>query len=108
MKAIIALALLVGVALAAPPRQVDADRNAVVLRYESDNIGVDGYRFAYETSNGLAQQEEAQLKNVGTEHEALVVRGSFSYVGPDGVTYVVNYVADENGFQPQGAHLPVA
>uniref|UniRef100_A0A1B0CLL0 Putative flexible cuticle protein 12 n=1 Tax=Lutzomyia longipalpis TaxID=7200 RepID=A0A1B0CLL0_LUTLO len=78
----------------------------VICRYESDNIGVDGYKFAYETSNGIAQQEQAELRNVGTEHEAIAVRGSFSYVGPDGVTYTVNYVADENGFQPQAAHLP--
>uniref|UniRef100_A0A1L8E379 Putative flexible cuticle protein 12 n=1 Tax=Nyssomyia neivai TaxID=330878 RepID=A0A1L8E379_9DIPT len=108
MKIIIALAVLVAVAVAAPPHGLDADRNAHILRYESDNIGVDGYKFAYETSNGIAQQEHAELRNVGTEHEAIVVRGSFSYLGPDGVTYTVNYIADENGFQPQGAHLPVA
>ncbi|XP_055690578.1 flexible cuticle protein 12-like [Lutzomyia longipalpis] len=106
MKVFIALAVLFAVAVAAPPHAVDADRNAQILRYESDNIGVDGYKFAYETSNGIAQQEQAELRNVGTEHEAIAVRGSFSYVGPDGVTYTVNYVADENGFQPQAAHLP--
>lgn len=33
-------------------------------------------------------------------------RGSFQYTGPDNVLYAVSYTADENGFVPQGDHLP--
>lgn len=64
--------------------------------------------FRYETSNGIAAQEQGTLKNVGTEQESLSVQGQFKYVGPDGVTYTVTYIADDNGFQPQGAHIPSA
>jgi Insect cuticle protein len=60
----------------------------------------------YETSNGNKRTEEASLKNVGTEDEALVVRGSFSYTAPDGQIITVNYIADENGYQPD--NVPVA
>ena len=54
----------------------------------------------------MSRQEQAELKNVGTENEALVVRGTISWTAPDGVVYTLNYVADENGFRPEGEHLP--
>lgn len=38
--------------------------------------------------------------------EALNVEGSFSYSSPEGDTISLTYIADENGFQPQGDHLP--
>lgn len=62
----------------------------------------------FDTSNQLQRQEEAQLKNFGEDVSALVVRGSYSYTGPDGQVYTVNYIADENGFQPEAAHIPRA
>ncbi|XP_039487593.1 larval cuticle protein 65Ag1-like [Drosophila santomea] len=101
MKYAIVLFALFAVALAAPS-------DDVVLKQEFDNIGVEGFNYAFETSNGIAAQEQGQLKNAGTELEALAVKGSYSFVSDDGQTYTVNYIADENGFQPQGAHLPVA
>lgn len=52
------------------------------------------------------QNEQAQISNPDTDKESLVITGSFSYVGPDGVNYTVTYVADSNGFRPQGAHIP--
>lgn len=60
----------------------------------------------YETSDGQSRKEEAELQNVGTDDEALVVKGSFSFVGDDGVTYTVVYVADKDGFRAEGEHLP--
>ncbi|KAL3283223.1 hypothetical protein HHI36_006371 [Cryptolaemus montrouzieri] len=104
MKMILVLCAIMAIAYAAPQGQ--ADKDAVVTRYDSDNIGIDGYNFAYETSNGISQQEQGQLQNPGTENESISVRGQYSYVGIDGRTYTVIYVADENGFQPQGEHIP--
>ncbi|XP_075971209.1 flexible cuticle protein 12-like [Anticarsia gemmatalis] len=105
MKSFIVVALFVAAAVAAP---AGPDADAQVLRYESDNIGVDGFSYAYETSNGISHSEQGQVTNAGSENEAIAVRGQFSYTGPDGQIYTVTYIADENGFQPQGAHLPVA
>ncbi|XP_016975762.1 larval cuticle protein 65Ag1 [Drosophila rhopaloa] len=100
----IALTCLLACVLAAPPA---SQQEAQVLRFDSD-VQPEGYKFAVETSDGKSHQEEGQLKDVGTDHEAIVVRGSYAYVGDDGQTYTINYVADENGFQPEGAHLPRA
>ncbi|CAH0702666.1 unnamed protein product [Spodoptera exigua] len=105
MKSFIVLALFVAAAVAAP---ANPDADAVVVRYDSDNIGVDGYNYNVQTSNGISQQEQGQLKNAGSENEAIEVRGQYSYTGPDGVVYTITYIANELGFQPQGAHIPQA
>ncbi|CAH1372967.1 hypothetical protein MTP99_014426 [Tenebrio molitor] len=77
-----------------------------ILRFNNDNAGDGTYRFEYETENRISQQEAGQLKNAGTDQEANVVQGTYSYTAPDGVTYTVNYIADENGFRASGDHLP--
>lgn len=48
------------------------------------------------------------MENMGTDKEEQVVEGSYSYVGDNGQTYTVHYIADSNGFRASGDHLPVA
>lgn len=62
--------------------------------------------FSVETSDGFEKDEVGEIKNAGREDETLAVTGHYSYVGPDGKTYDVKYTADENGFQPEGEHIP--
>lgn len=62
--------------------------------------------FSFQTSDGKSVSAEGQLKNLGTEGEAIEVRGQYSYIGDDGVTYTITYIANELGYQPQGAHIP--
>jgi len=62
---------------------------------------------SFETGNGIIAEETGFLKNAGNpETEAQVAQGSSSYTSPEGQQISLTYVADENGFQPQGAHLP--
>lgn len=93
------------VAAAAP-----ADPNTTpipIVKQALDGPNPDGtYNYSYETGNGIQAEEEGHLNNAGTDQEAIEARGSFSYTGADGQTYHVSYVANENGFQPEGAHLP--
>ena len=61
--------------------------------------------FSYETENGIKQSSVGTMKKIG-DTEVVVMRGSYEYLGPDGQTYVVNWVADENGFRPEARHIP--
>lgn len=45
MKFFIVFAVIIAAALAAPA-PADDPKDAVVLKYENDNIGIDGYNFA--------------------------------------------------------------
>ncbi|KAL5293256.1 hypothetical protein ACFFRR_011802 [Megaselia abdita] len=101
MKFVIVLACLAAVAFAAPVEEVQ------ILRLDSEVLP-ESFSYALETSDGNKQEAQGHLENVGTEEEAISVRGSFSFVADDGQTYTINYIADKNGYQPQGAHLPVA
>uniref|UniRef100_A0A034WUE3 Larval cuticle protein 8 n=1 Tax=Bactrocera dorsalis TaxID=27457 RepID=A0A034WUE3_BACDO len=83
------------------------EKQVEIVRQEAD-VAPESYKFGFETSDGTQHDEEGQLKNVGTDDEAIAVKGSYKYVGDDGVTYHVSYTADENGFQPVGDHLPKA
>lgn len=46
------------------------------------------------------------MKHISAEDSAVEAQGSFHYTAPDGTPIALQYVANENGFQPQGAHLP--
>ncbi|CAO1320078.1 unnamed protein product [Diamesa hyperborea] len=101
MKFIIVFALCIVAALAAP-----ADVSITKEAFETPSDA--GYKFAFEQSDGQKREEVGEIKNAGSENEAISVKGSFSFVADDGQTYTVTYIADENGFQPSAPHLPVA
>ena len=94
-------------AVAAPP-QLRKDQDVVVVKERlHDNIGLDSYQYNYQLSDGQQKEESAQLQVIDPKNAALVVRGSFSWVDPaTNQQYTINYIADENGFRPEGAHIP--
>ncbi|XP_045777295.1 uncharacterized protein LOC123875491 [Maniola jurtina] len=80
-------------------KQAVNERNAAVLRQEYKNEG-DAYAYAYETENGIWAEENGVATN------GVNAQGAFSYIGDDGIQYSMSYTADENGFVPQGDHIP--
>lgn len=55
-------------------------------------------------SNGQVSAQTGELKTVtGQDNQptqVVVVYGAYTFVGPDGQTYWVNYYADDTGFHP--------
>ncbi|XP_001600141.2 cuticle protein CP14.6 [Nasonia vitripennis] len=103
---LVVLAVALAVASSAP---TDSSSPVPILRQALDGPNPDGsYNYNYETGDGTKAEESGSLRNVGSENEAIAAQGSYSYTDPEGNVIEVKYIADENGFQPQGAHLPVA
>lgn len=79
------------------------------------------YICRFEAGNGIKNQGSGFPKTIlaptfnadGTptgqteQQEIIVQTGSYSYTSPDGQIITLNYIADENGFQPVGDHLPL-
>ena len=63
---------------------------------------------SFQSEDGIKVEENGKLKQIDAENAGMTSRGSFSYTAPDGTVVTTSWVADENGFQPSGAHLPVA
>ena len=76
------------------------------------NLRMSSYYFpflcSFETADGTKVEESGSQKQVGPKPEDIgtVSKGSYSYTSPDGVIITVNWIADENGFQATGDHLP--
>ncbi|CAH2237027.1 jg9519 [Pararge aegeria aegeria] len=104
-----------------PPEKLQPTVIPIVA--QSDELEANGtYKFSYETGNGIIREETAYEKvlpsardassseggedDEGDSNEIHVQRGSYSYTAPDGTVISVSYIADENGFQPIGDHLP--
>ncbi|XP_055540682.1 endocuticle structural glycoprotein SgAbd-2-like [Wyeomyia smithii] len=104
-------------AVSSAPQQSSGNTPVPIIS-ETSNLQPDGsFSFSFETGDGTKVQDEGEIKTLpvskpngtGTEQVAVSVqRGSYSYKAPDGTPISVQWTADENGFQAQGDHLPVA
>merc|ERR1712126_595140 len=106
MKSMILLAVFLAVAAAAPQ-----ETKVILIKSQTQNHDTEkqGYSFSYESENGISVSESGKQKQFGDKPEeaGIISQGKFSYP-EEGVTYTITWVADENGFQATGDHLPVA
>jgi len=99
MKVAVVLAMFIAVALARPQKDVQ------VVQLDNENGGDGNYRFNYALSDGTTRSESGSLKPVG-DVQAQTSQGEISWTSPEGQVITLRYIADENGYQPIGDHLP--
>merc|ERR1712191_27662 len=106
MKSMIFFAVFLAVAAAAPAPQ---ESQPILILKQSQNHDTEKqeYSFSYEAENGISVSESGVQKQIGDkpEESGTVSQGTYSYP-EDSVTYTITWVADENGFQATGDHLP--
>ncbi|ODM90378.1 Larval cuticle protein LCP-17 [Orchesella cincta] len=90
MNYAIVITLLYGVVVCAQEfRSIRNANEIVITRSESENNGDGTFKWASEFSDGTKLEQR-----------------SYSYISPEGEKINLKYIADENGFQPEGNHLP--
>lgn len=86
-------------------KEAPVEEPIAILRSVFETPTPGAYHSEFEGENGIKQSSTGELRLIG-DSEVVVMRGSYEYIGADGLTYVVDWIADENGFQPSAPHLP--
>ncbi|KAF5298359.1 hypothetical protein FQR65_LT01137 [Abscondita terminalis] len=79
--------------------QSDDAKNAKILFFETVLNQPNEYFFKFETSDGINREESGKIVKSKSGEENFVVRGLYSYIGPDNVVHARSYVADDKGYR---------
>ncbi|XP_035440451.1 larval cuticle protein LCP-17-like [Spodoptera frugiperda] len=107
MKFLVVLAVAVACASADVSHVVKDDFHAPIESSSFDIEPQGDFKYSFKTGNGIYAEESGVLKNANSDYPSLDVSGGFKYTSPEGQAIELSYVADENGYRPQGSHLPV-
>lgn len=83
------------------------DSEAIILHSSSvSNPQKGSYAYSFDTSNGIRVEESGVQKRFRHEDSSeeqfgTVSKGRYSFTFPDDTIMTVNWVADENGYQPK-------
>ncbi|XP_056644604.1 endocuticle structural glycoprotein ABD-4-like isoform X1 [Diorhabda carinulata] len=87
-----------------------SDAPIAIVKFDNEGVNADGsYKWSFESANGIKAEEQGSFKPGASDGESIAeVSGQVEYKGDDGNPIHLTYVANENGFQPQGDHLPTS
>ncbi|CAG9858865.1 unnamed protein product [Phyllotreta striolata] len=90
------------------PQQPVSNEPIAIVKYENEGVNADGsYTWSLETANGIKAEERGIFKPGPNEDEGILeVSGMSEYTDNEGNPVRFSYIANENGFQPQGDHIP--
>ncbi|KAK8389129.1 hypothetical protein O3P69_020838 [Scylla paramamosain] len=89
----------------AAPADLSSEEDIPIVKDERVLEDDGKFNFEIETGNGIRMSQGGSPDGVdGAVNHA----GQYSYTAPDGTLVELKFVANENGFQPQSALLPVA
>ncbi|KAJ8731540.1 hypothetical protein PYW07_004704 [Mythimna separata] len=108
MKFLVVLAVAIACVSADVSHIVKDESSAPIVKSDYEISPEGNFQYAYETGNGIYAQGQGVVKNANSEYPSLELQGGYRYTAPNGEPIEVSYVAGENGFEPQGSHLPVA
>ncbi|XP_067627244.1 larval cuticle protein 2-like [Eurosta solidaginis] len=77
-----------------------SDEAHAEIKVLHSEVHPDGFRYDLETSNGIQSAQSGDANGN--------MQGNFQWVSPEGEHMQISYVADENGYQPQGDILPTS
>ncbi|XP_037083274.1 larval cuticle protein LCP-22-like [Pollicipes pollicipes] len=85
---------------------IQHDELPLVPIIQQDNVRNDdgSFRYLFHTANQIQAEVQGELRQIGDQF-GTVMRGSYSFVTPEGRNIAVTWVADENGFQTFGDTL---
>jgi len=100
---------------------------STIVKSEFVDNGDGSFKWGFETSDGFKAEQTGETappgparagkaldggaEGAGAEDEeggGEIIKGSYSYNAPDGQVISVTYIADKNGFQPMGSHIPTS
>ncbi|XP_067631791.1 endocuticle structural glycoprotein SgAbd-3 [Eurosta solidaginis] len=98
MKVFVILYLCVAVTMATEDAKLIS--NEAIVEHDGT------YHYHYELDDGSKATQNGVLKPVEGQFSGEAIQGNFAFVADDGKEYAIQYIADELGYRPVGAHLP--
>ncbi|XP_026273555.1 endocuticle structural glycoprotein SgAbd-3-like [Frankliniella occidentalis] len=107
MRSVLMVFAVLAVVAARPQQQQQLQQRPIAILSQDAVVNSDGsFHSRFETEDGVRRQEVGQLRQLGGKDVAEVVQGQVQYSDREGNQYDLRFTADENGYHPEGAHLP--